>query len=396
MTTPPTAAIVGLCCVAPPAAAAQQDTARFFIHVAGLTGRDARFAETIFSRSGIHSRGSVLLRSNSSAGARLDQSFFEPRTGAGDNGPTTAARMRAYEALASGLGIAAATGAMRCAAPLLGALAPRDVTHLLTVSCTGLAAPGLDVDLIDALGLSPGVRRVNLGFMGCHGGVIGLRTAGELALAAGPAARVLLVCVELCSLHQQYSDRPDQIVANALFADGAAAAVVARDHRPPATTPAPTGPRPLAIRSAASLLISGSRAAMGWRIGDHGFHMTLAESVPDVIRANLGPWMFQWLHECGISQDRARSQVRWAVHPGGPKVLTAVADALGLRPETLQPSRDVLADHGNMSSPTVLFILDRIRQHAPAAAHDSRDSPIVLLGFGPGLTAEALLLQPMK
>ncbi|CAN5737628.1 type III polyketide synthase [soil metagenome] len=391
-------AIVGLGCATPQCNATQAAAAEFAIRAGGLTGDAARFAEVIYMRAGIDARASVLLKTTASKDVPLEQSFFGERSGSDDRGPTTQARMRAYASLAGPLGIEAAGSALRDAAPLLGESPEKRITHLVTVSCTGFAAPGLDVALILALGLSPAVQRVNVGFMGCHGGVVGLRVAGDLAAASGAGARVLLVCVELCSIHMQYSERPDQIVANALFGDGAGAAVVACDeelmdgHRVTAS-----GALPLMIRSSASMLVPQSLSAMGWEIGDHGFEMTLAESVPDLIRAHLGPWMAQWLGACGLSLDSARSSARWAVHPGGPRVLSAVGNALGLDDAALECSRSVLRDHGNMSSPTVLFILERLERRARQHPQSQRsDAPVVMLGFGPGLTAEAILLAPWK
>lgn len=395
MSTHAVPTIVGLGCATPSASASQPAAARFIVRVAGLTGDSARFAEAIYQRSGVESRASALLKATAPVGAPLDQSFFEQRTGPEDLGPTTGARMRAYATLAIPLGTEAARAAIRDARPFLKGMPAQGITHLVTVSCTGFAAPGLDVALIQALGLSPTIQRLNIGFMGCHGGVIGLRTAGDLAATGGPGSCVLLVCVELCSLHLQYSQRPDQIVANALFGDGAAAALVVCDERSTkGEGVTASGGCPLTIRSSASMLVPQSLGAMGWGIGDHGFEMTLAESVPQLIRANLGPWMSSWLDACGTSLGEARSNARWAVHPGGPRVLSAVGEALGLEERTLECSRDVLREHGNMSSPTVLFILERLTRRALPDPHSGgKPVPVVMLGFGPGLTSEALLLD---
>jgi predicted naringenin-chalcone synthase len=203
----------------------------------------------------------------------------------------------------------------------------------------------------------------------------GLRVANAFT-TADPAARVLLCAVELCSLHYYYGNAADKLIANAIFADGAAAVVgTATGDREAA------GRRGWRLVASGSCLIPESDADMGWVVGDHGFEMTLSRRVPGLIARHLGPWLSAWLGDNGLSLDAVKS---WAVHPGGPKILTAAEEGLGLPPEALAASRAVYAEYGNMSSPTVLFILDRLRrQNAPR--------PCVALGFGPGLVAEAAL-----
>jgi predicted naringenin-chalcone synthase len=236
----------------------------------------------------------------------------------------------------------------------------------------------VDVALMERLGLPPTAQRVHVGFMGCHGAVNGLRVAGAMA-AADPAARVLLCCVELCSLHYAYDGDPQRIVANTLFADGAAAAVLAG---PDGGTGYGEERSPWRLAATGSRVFPGSRDAMTWRIGDHGFEMTLSPRVPALIRENLRPWLDGWLESHGLRVEEVGS---WALHPGGPRVLAAVAEALNLGGGAVRPSRQVLEEHGNMSSPTVLFILQSLGEEQAAR-------PCVVLAFGPGLTAEAALL----
>jgi predicted naringenin-chalcone synthase len=239
--------------------------------------------------------------------------------------------------------------------------------------------------------------------MGCHGAMNGLRVANAFT-TADPQARVLVCAVELCSLHYYYGNQADKLIANAIFADGAAAVVgaAAGERRPsgrrcgsegPAASPEqPSGLRagcsgrsetPLAwsLRASGSCLIPESEAEMGWTVGDHGFEMSLSRKVPGLIARHLRPWLEAWLADNGLSLDAVGT---WAGHPGGPKILSAVEEGLGLPPDALAVSRAVYAEYGNMSSPTILFILDRLRQaNAPR--------PCVALGFGPGLVAEAAL-----
>ena len=290
-------------------------------------------------------------------GSRTSGSPFVPTGGAEFPGPTTGQRLVKYAAAAPPLALEASRKA-------LADTRPGDITHLVTVSCTGFAAPGVDHALITGLGLRPTVERVNVGFMGCHGAINGLRVAN--AFAADPAARVLVCAVELCSLHYHYGDDPGKEVANALFADGAAAVVNGAGDG-------------WTLRATGSCLIPDSAAAMSWTVGDHGFEMTLGKQVPALIARTVRPWLADWLGALGLSVEAVGS---WCVHPGGPKILTAVEEGLNLPADSLAASRAVFADYGNMSSPTVLFVLDRLRTlGAPR--------PCVMLGFGPGLTAEA-------
>ena len=300
---------------------------------------------------------------------------------AGRRGPTLAARMAVYERQAAPLAAEAARAALRDAN-----VAAAEVGQVVLVSCTGFAAPGVDVALIDRLGLPPGVGRTRVGFMGCHGALNGLRAAhGVSRLPAGdldaPAPHVLLVCVELCSLHFAYGDDPQAIVSNALFGDAAAAVVgqfAPDDARGSAASNGP--PR---VVDHASVLLPEGRDAMTWHVRDHGFEMTLSPTVPDHIARRLRPWLEPWLASHGLTPADVPG---WAIHPGGPRVVEASQTALGLPPEAGDPARSVLADVGNVSSGTVLFILDRLRR-----ANVPR--PWVALAFGPGLAVEAALIR---
>jgi predicted naringenin-chalcone synthase len=228
----------------------------------------------------------------------------------------------------------------------------------------------VDHHLISALGLSPTIERVHVGFMGCHGALNGLRVANAFC-QANPNARVLLCAVELCSLHYHYGDSPDRVVANAIFADGAAAIVGTTRGDDTAWRVTGTG----------SCVIPDTADAMSWRVGDHGFEMGLSKRIPGLIARHLRPWLESWLSGYGVA---LRDIASWAIHPGGPKIVSAVEEALSLSASATAASRAVFSDCGNMSSPTVLFVLDRLRK-------SGHNRPCVMLGFGPGLVAEAAL-----
>ena len=365
MSTPPVA-ILGLACAAPTLRRSQEEALQLALTIAPPdTDEDRRRIEAIYRKCGVDSRG---VAAGDDASDPL--ALFRPATAAAPHGPTTAERLHAYAHRAAPLARRSASAAL-----LDANTAASSITHLVTATCTGFGAPGWDIDLVGALGLPASVHRTNVGFMGCHAALNALRVAQSIA-AADPTARVLVCCTEICSIHFKYKARPDQIVANALFADGSASCIVAASQGGLCTPDA-----------SASILFPASADQMSWSIGDHGFEMTLAHELPNTVRDQAGAWLAGWLRDRGLSIEDVRN---WAVHPGGPRILTAVAEAAALPRDALAASRAVLAEHGNMSSPTVLFILDRMRQHG------GLDEPAVLLSFGPGITAESMLLRPLQ
>lgn len=342
-----------------------KEAAEYATRVSCHSDEHRRVLPALYRMSGVRRRYSVLLEKPDGEPER--QSFFPYPENGTDLGPTIGPRMEQYEHFAITLAQQAAQRALDAAGT-----APDAISHVVTVSCSGFAAPGVDVAIIKGLGLASTTQRVHVGFMGCHGALNGLRAARGLA-AAEPDAHVLVCAVEVCSLHYHYGWDPEQIVANALFADGAAAVIAGPEN----------GAADSAWRVAAtgSCLIPDSEDAMTWRVRDHGFVMSLSPRVPDLIGSYLRPWVEDWLGRHGLGVD---SVATWAVHPGGPRILSATAEALGLAKDALATSRDILREYGNMSSPTILFIIDRLRaQRAPL--------PCVALGFGPGLMAEAVL-----
>jgi predicted naringenin-chalcone synthase len=359
--------ILGLGTAVPHGAIEQADAASISCGLLAADRRQARLVESMFRRSGVRRRHSVIVDPDE----RRAQNFYPPGQGADDRGPGTAARMEQYTKAAGGLAVRAARAGLEDAG--LGA---SDITHLVTVSCTGFHAPGPEITLIDELGLSPEVARVAIGFMGCHGAFNGLRV-GDSIVRGDPAARVLVVAVELCSLHFSYAWDSQKLVANALFADGAAAFVCGGR-----ATPVPAGRPALQVDAFGSLLLPDSRDAMSWRIGNHGFEMTLSAGLPALIESQLPAWLVPWLAQRDLHPDA----IRWAVHPGGPRILGAVESGLRLPADALAPSRAVLAAYGNMSSATIGFILDVFRDAGGAG-------PGVALGFGPGLVAEAFVFR---
>lgn len=317
---------------------------------------DARAIRALYRRSGVASRGSVLADLH----GHID--LYRPDRVP----PTTGERMRLYEQHS----VAPAVRACRAALDRASTPAPT-ITHLVTVSCTGFSAPGIDFALIEQLGLPATTRRTHIGYMGCHAAINAFAAAKAYA-GSEPGARVLVCSVELCSLHFDHAPDAQGHVANALFADGAGAAVVAASE-----TDA------VRISRTGSLVLPDSADMMGWHIGDHGFRMRLSPGVPAALAEHIPAWLDDWL---GETRHATRDIKSWAMHPGGPRVLGALSDALGLEPSAFAVSRAVLAEHGNMSSATLFFILQRLL--------DTRSPmPLLAAAFGPGLAGEVMLLE---
>ncbi|WP_435007303.1 type III polyketide synthase [Tundrisphaera lichenicola] len=350
-------AIWGMGTALPSQSISQERAAEVINQASGYDADQSRWVESLYRGAGVHRRHLLMLE-------HLDEILESP---GGVPRFTTGWRMGRYEESIIPMAAEASGRALEASG-----IAASEITHLVTVSCTGFSAPGFDLALFDRLKLRPVVQRTHVGFMGCHGAMNGLRVAAAYA-GSDPSARVLVCAAELTSLHFRYEPDPRLSVVNALFADGSAA-VVGRaglpDHRGAWT-----------LTASGSVLVPDSAGAMTWRIGDQGFEMTLSPKVGALIGEHLRPWLASWLDSLGLSIGDIPT---WAIHPGGPKILDAAESALQLSGEATEDSREILAAFGNMSSPTVLFLLDRLRRrNAPL--------PCVSLAFGPGLVVEAAL-----
>ncbi|MGA9670862.1 MAG: type III polyketide synthase [Terracidiphilus sp.] len=277
--------------------------------------------------------------------------------------PATARRMKFFERFApllaqSALDKLALTGEER-----------RSVTHVIVTSCTGLYAPGLDFEVVRHLGLDPSVERTMIGFMGCYAAINALKAAHHI-VRSEPDARVLMMNLELCSLHFQETDQLEQVLSFLVFADGCAASLIsAEDHG-------------LAIDSFLAVNIPQTSELITWRIGELGFDMHLSGQVPGEIGRALKEMGSQ------VTRGKDLSSVDlWAVHPGGKSILDSVEKGLELPADALSHSRSVLANFGNMSSATVMFVLQQIMQAAESGQQGCA------MSFGPGLTAETMLFH---
>ncbi len=313
--------------------------------------REGAVFERMASRAGIEHRWSVLpVGADGGSPVAADGFYADGRM------PPTSARMRLYAEAAPELALAAIAGLPDVS----------DTTHLVVASCTGFTAPGIDQIIAARLRLSPQVERLLIGFMGCYAGVTALKAARTI-VRSDPDARVLVVAVELSTLHLQPVDAIEPLLAMLQFGDGAAAAIVAADGQG------------LALDRPFAATLPDSSALIRWDIGDTGFAMHLSGEVPGRIATALADPATAARLTGGID---AQAIDGWAVHAGGRSILDAVETGLHLAPDTLAAARGVLADHGNMSSATLLFVLERLFARQPARG--------VALAFGPGLAAEGL------
>jgi predicted naringenin-chalcone synthase len=311
-------------------------------------GAQRGFAKRIFEHAGVRTRHGVVNPSIE------DVSQW-----------TTRQRMERYLIEAMPMGKEAVGRALDSAG-----LDPAEVGLFVVCSCTGYVSPGLDILLARDLGMAPDTQRLFVGHMGCYAALPGLGAAVDFVAARGRPALVL--CCELPSLHVQPASRdPQQIIAHSLFSDAAAAAVLV------------PGPGPLSVRDVVAHTDTTASDHMTWHVTDLGFRMGLSPKVPDALAGHVAPVIDDLLARHGMTRADVDG---WVVHPGGPRILDVVRDRLELPEEAVAASRQVLAEHGNCSSPTVLIILDALRRARP----DARTA--VMMAFGPGLTLYAALL----
>ena len=325
--------------------------------------RSAAIFKRMVGRAGIDHRFSYFVPETDPDGFTADtEGFYRP-----GQFPGTAVRMARFEKTAPMLAADALDA--------LGLEGERDrITHLVVASCTGFVAPGIDQLIVKAAGLNPSVERTVVGFMGCYAAVNSLRLAHHF-VRSDPAARVLVVNLELCTLHFQETGNIEQLLSMLLFGDGCSAALVTADE---------TG---LALNDFRATNIADSGDAITWRIGDQGFDMHLSGEVPGKIARALAFERDRNDSDGLLRGTRPEDYEIWAVHAGGRTILDAVETGFGLGSESLHWSRGVLRDFGNMSSATLMFVLARIMGQVGSSV--DRASKGFAVAFGPGLAAES-------
>lgn len=325
-----------------------------------------RKIKTVFRASGIQQRYSVLDDYGKTSGFSFypndDHSRF----------PGTEARMKVFRNHALPLSVSAVQDMLHSTP----GISLQSTTHLIVVSCTGMYAPGLDIDLIKALNLSRNIHRTCIQFMGCYAAFNALKIADAICKSA-PSQKVLVVCTELCSIHFQQTPTDDNILANALFGDGSACMLV-ESH---------SSQKSLDIHSFYNDLALKGEDDMAWNVGDEGFQMRLSSYVPDLIRSEIRSLINSLLSSV---KNEVNEVAFYAMHPGGKRILRTIENELGLQSAQNEMAYHVLKKYGNMSSATVVFVLREIFSRLTPA---DENKYIMSMGFGPGLTLESMLLR---
>lgn len=337
----------------------QQDILQFMQQAYNLDATDKRKLSFLYSQSGIQHRYSVLqdfsLSPQQWQFINVESNEYTPLE----------KRLHLYKQHALPLSLEAAT---RC---LNKIEKPVTVTHLITVSCTGMSAPGLDLELVEALQLSPNIFRTSVNFMGCYAGIHALKL-GKMICDTDAKANVLIVATELCTLHFQQEYTMDNAASSLLFADGSAAILMSNDD----------AKKPIAsINNFHAAIACKGKQDMAWEISSKGFLMTLSGYVPQLIEEDIASLVAAALQQSNLTLEDVGY---WCIHPGGRKIIDNIQKQLHLQPEAMQHARKVLNDYGNMSSATIFFVLDEICRQEKAQGNTNA----IGIAFGPGLTME--------
>jgi predicted naringenin-chalcone synthase len=256
---------------------------------------------------------------------------------------------------------------------LAGVIEAKQITHLITVSCTGMTAPGLDLQIAEALDLSPNVFRTSVNFMGCYAAIHALKIA-KMICDTTEDANVVIVCTELCTVHFQQDYTQDNAASSLLFGDGSAAVLVSNNIQ---------SSNALVLKSFHSQVSYKGKSDMSWQLSNDGFLMTLSAYVPQLIQEDIDCFAHQALQSANITKEEIS---HWCIHPGGKKILEVIQAKLNLTENDMARSRKVLSEFGNMSSPTILFVLKEI-MNSP----DTPTKNVFGVAFGPGLTMETFI-----
>jgi predicted naringenin-chalcone synthase len=336
----------------------QKDILQFMQQVYALDSAESRKLRFMYNLSGIDIRYSVVPDYSHT----MSEWKFYPHSENLEPFPSLEQRMQWYNKFAAPLSVDAIRNCVEDNIHI------NEITHLITVSCTGMSAPGLDLQVMELLDLPKQVYRTSINFMGCYAAIHGLKMADAIC-KTDAHAKVMIVCTELCTLHFQKEATPDNIASTLLFADGSAAALVTHDS---------FEQKGLQLKSFYSEVVPKGKRDMAWELSSTGFLMTLSGYIPDLIEEDFEPLVMRALQHAQLSKEQI---AQWCIHPGGKRIVDAIQKSLQLQTGALQKSYDTLQQFGNMSSPTILFVLKELMQE---------QSKGVTFGaaFGPGLTME--------
>jgi predicted naringenin-chalcone synthase len=341
---------------------AQKDILQFMQQVYALDTVENRKLKFLYSQSGIETRYSVI----PDYSHQLPEWKFYPHSENLEPFPDLEKRMRWFNRYAGPLSVDAIR---ECISENINS---KDITHLITVSCTGMSAPGLDLMVMELMDLPKNIFRTSINFMGCYAAIHGLKMA-DMICNKDRNAKVMIVCTELCTLHFQKDASPDSLASTLLFSDGSAAALVMHDD---------AEAKGLHLKSFYSEVVPKGKRDMAWELSSTGFLMTLSGYIPDLIKEDFEPLVQRALQHAGMHQQDISN---WCIHPGGRRIVDTIHKSLQLPEGKLQACYDVLRDYGNMSSPTILFVLKELVQNS------SSDESIFGAAFGPGLTMETFV-----
>jgi predicted naringenin-chalcone synthase len=343
----------------------QREILHFMSRIYAFNEKERRILKYLYQQSGISNRYSVLPDYTREPN---EWTFYPPNENL-EPFPSIEERMQVFNRHAAGLSAEAIRNCLEGQMDLSG------ITHLITVTCTGLSAPGLDLQLIELLDLPKNIFRTSVNFMGCYAAIHALKLADALC-NSDPNARVLVVCTELCTLHFQQQATTDNITSSLLFGDGSAAILITGNGDKTPGFP---------LIGFYGEVMPGGKQDMSWELSSTGFTMTLSTYVSELIGEDFEGLVNHALDKQGIKREQI---THWAIHPGGRKILESIEKSLSIPKEKLDTSYQILRDYGNMSSPTILFVLKDIL----SGLDKSRNQIVFGAAFGPGLTMETFLV----
>ncbi len=346
----------------------QQEILQFMQSVYAFGEQDKRRLRFLYHQSGIETRYSVI----PDYSRPLGEWKFYPHTENLDPFPSLEHRMAWFQKYAAPVSVDAVRDCLD------GKIRDHKITHLITVSCTGMSAPGLDLQLLELLDLPKNTWRTSINFMGCYAAIHGLKMADAIC-NTDCNAQVLIVCTELCTLHFQREPTMDNISSSLLFADGSAATLVTHDYHPH---------KGIHFKQFYSEVIPKGKKDMAWELSSSGFLMTLSQYIPDLLEEDFDAFSVRALERAGLKKEDIG---HWCIHPGGKKILEAVHKSFPYPNGQLGHCYEVLKQYGNMSSPTVLFVLKRILHSLFNTPKKERTENIFGAAFGPGLTLETFI-----
>jgi predicted naringenin-chalcone synthase len=356
--------IISIATSSPAYAHKQEDILQYMQKAYQLNAEEKRKLAFLYHHSGIETRHSII----PDYGNNVTDSKFLPGNDY-DPFPSIDQRMKLYKSKACAISIEAIKKCINTH------IAAAEITHLISISCTGMSAPGLDLEIMEQMGLSPMIFRTSINFMGCYAAIHGMKLA-KFICDSEPDAKVVMVATELCTLHFQKEYTLENASSSLLFADGAAAVLISNVI---------TSPKAVQIESFHSQVAFEGKKDMAWEISSKGFLMTLSSYIPQLIQQDI-----EVLISGALQKQRLTHQEIpfWCIHPGGKKIVDVIEQKLSLTPSQTHFARKILAENGNMSSPTILFVLKEIMDSSIKAGEK-----IFGIAFGPGLTMETFLCR---